>query len=91
MGAFAAALALFAAQVQHGEPAGPGEQARLLASRLVLPPVPGGAYVTSLVDAVSPPGPPGANGPSHDGMSLRELRPVDLSGQVTLPLVAGRF
>ena len=31
------------------------------------------------------------NGPVSDGMSLREMRPTDLSGQFTIPLLAARF
>ncbi len=47
--------------------------------------------VLGVVDAFSAATPPALRWPVHDGMSLRELRPVDLSGQKTLPLWAGRF
>jgi hypothetical protein len=92
VGALAAALALLTTHVDGGAiQLPPREQARMSAARLVVLPVPGGSYVSDLAEAICPPGPPVANGPSHDGMSLRELRPVDLSGQTTLPLVVGRF
>jgi hypothetical protein len=48
-------------------------------------------FVYGIVDALSPHGEPAVNGPVRDGMSLRELRPRDLSGQTTMPLLAGRF
>ena len=89
LGAVAAALALFATAGDHAEPG--REQAQLIAARLAARPIPGASYVADLVDAMIPPVRSAANGPCHDGMSLRELRSADLSGQITLPLFAGRF
>lgn len=89
LGAVAAALALFATAGDHAEPG--REQARLIAARLAARPLPGGSYVAGLVDAMCPPVRSAANGPAHDDMSLRDLRSADLSGQITVPLLAGRF
>lgn len=49
-----------------------------------------GGLVVGIVDALSARG-ANPDRPVHDGMSLRELRPVDLSHQVKVPLWAGRF
>ena len=94
VGALAAALALFAANGDHLDVAGGGSRALAPVPRIAIRPtqesIPGGAYVAGLIEAMSPPGAP-ANGPNHDGMSLRELRSSDLSHQTTFPLLAGRF
>lgn len=49
-----------------------------------------GGLVLGIAEALSRPGEDPLR-PAHDGMSLRETRTADLSGQVTLPLWAGRF
>ncbi len=94
VGALAAALALLAANGDHGGVAPVGSRALAPVPRIAVhptqPAIPGGAYVAGLIESMSPPGAP-ANGPNHDGMSLRELRSSDLSHQTTFPLLAGRF
>lgn len=91
LGAVAAALALFATEVDRTTMGTAGAPSRTIAARVAPQPLPGGAYVSGLVSAIAPSEPPATNGPHHDGMSLRELRCADLSGQMTIPLLAGRF
>ncbi len=91
VGALAAALALLTTQVDGGMARWPPhEQARMFAARIVVLPVTQ-SHLAEVAEAISPHESGAANGPPHDGMSLREMRPHDLSGQTTLPLVVGRF
>ncbi len=93
IGAFAAALALFAANGDRGELHLRGSRALAATPRIAAPPqqsISMGAYVAGLVEAMSPPA-ARTDRPHYDGMSLRELRSGDLSHQTTFPLLAGRF
>jgi hypothetical protein len=49
-----------------------------------------GGFLLGVVDALSARG-QNPERPEHDGMSLRDTRPADLSREVKLPLWAGRF
>lgn len=70
----------------RGTPAGDPEPAAAPALRSVLPP----GVLDALVDAAER-GARAAPRPWSDGLSWRELRPVDESGTRIVPLAIGRF
>ena len=91
VGALAAAFALLATEI---EPQQPGVTSAVAPPALITSVAAmgvTGGYVAGMLETLTGPGCAATNGPQRDGMSYREQRPGDLSGQTTLPIVVGRF